>query len=64
MFPCKAESSSTNGSVHYPNGDQSPDWDMILKNFKVGVLCPVQQSGSYWDRSSVLPLVAVEPTQR
>ena len=27
------------------------------------VLHPVQQSGSYWDRTSALPLVGVEPTQ-
>ena len=30
---------------------------------KVGVLRPVQQPGSYWDRSSELPLVGVEPTE-
>ena len=30
---------------------------------KVGVLCPVQQPGSYWDRSSELPLVGLEPTE-
>ena len=30
----------------------------------VEVLCPVQQSGSYWDRSSALSLVGVEATQR
>ena len=29
---------------------------------KVGVLRPVQQPGSYWDRSSELPLVGLEPT--
>ena len=26
-------------------------------------LRPVQQSGSYWDRSSVLPLVELKPTE-
>ena len=31
--------------------------------FKVGVLRPVQQLGSYWDRSSELPLVGLEPTE-
>ena len=31
--------------------------------FKVGVLRPVQQPGSYWDRSSALPLVGLEPTE-
>ena len=30
---------------------------------KVGVLCPVQQPGLYWDRSSELPLVGLEPTE-
>ena len=30
---------------------------------KVGVLRPVQQLGSYWDRSSELPLVGLEPTE-
>ena len=30
---------------------------------KVGVLRPVQQPGSYWDRFSELPLVGLEPTE-
>ena len=30
---------------------------------KVGVLRPVQQPGSYWNRSSELPLVGLEPTE-
>ena len=30
---------------------------------KVGVLRPSQQPGSYWDRSSELPLVGLEPTE-
>ena len=30
---------------------------------KLGVLRPVQQPGSYWDRSSELPLVGLEPTE-
>ena len=30
---------------------------------KVGVLHPIQQPGSYWDRSSELPLVGLEPTE-
>ena len=30
---------------------------------EVGVLCPVQQPGSYWDRSLALPLVGLKPTQ-
>ena len=29
----------------------------IRSKVKVGVLRPVQQPGSYWDRSSELPLV-------
>ena len=29
---------------------------------KVGVLHPIQQSGSYWDRPSPLSLVGVEAT--
>ena len=35
----------------------------ILLKVKVGVLRPVQQPGSYWDRSSELPLVGLEPTE-
>ena len=31
---------------------------------QLGLLRPVQQLGSYWDRSSALPLVGLEPTQR
>ena len=30
---------------------------------KVRVLRPIQQPGSYWDRSSELPLVGLEPTE-
>ena len=30
---------------------------------KVGVLRPVQQPGSYWDRSTELPLVGLEATE-
>ena len=36
---------------------------IILSKVKVGVLRPVQQPGSYWDRSSELPLVGLEPTE-
>ena len=35
----------------------------IEAKVKVGVLRPVQQPGSYWDRSSELPLVGLEPTE-
>ena len=36
---------------------------VTLIKVKVGVLRPVQQPGSYWDRSSELPLVGLEPTE-
>ena len=36
---------------------------LVLSKVKVGVLRPVQQPGSYWDRSSELPLVGLEPTE-
>ena len=36
---------------------------VIWSKVKVGVLRPVQQLGSYWDRSSELPLVGLEPTE-
>ena len=35
----------------------------VSRKTKVGVLRPVQQPGSYWDRSSELPLVGLEPTE-
>ena len=35
----------------------------IKSKVKVGVLRPVKQPGSYWDRSSALPLVGLEPTE-
>ena len=31
--------------------------------FKVGVLRPIKQKWSYWDRSSALSLMGLEPTQ-
>ena len=34
-----------------------------ITKVKVGVLRPIQQPGSYWDRSSELPLVGLEPTE-
>ena len=37
--------------------------DQFILKVKVGVLRPVQQPGSYWDRSSELPLVGLEPTE-
>ena len=43
------------GSVFFPVIQRS--------KVKVGVLRPVQQPGSYWDRSSELPLVGLEPTE-
>ena len=42
------------------NGQTRPK---IPYKVKVGVLRPVQQPGSYWDRSSELPLVGLEPTE-
>ena len=36
---------------------------LTLTKVKVGVLRPVQQPGSYWDRSSELPLLGLEPTE-
>ena len=36
---------------------------VVKDKVKVGVLRPVQQPGSYWDRSSELPLVGLEPTE-
>ena len=36
---------------------------MIPTIHEVWVLRPVQQPGSYWDRSSELPLVGLEPTE-
>ena len=46
---------------------QIQDWTPFVVWFgpkvKVGVLRPVQQLGSYWDRSSELPLVGLEPTE-
>ena len=39
-----------------------PLFPFVVK-VKVGVLRPVQQPGSYWDRSSELPLVGLEPTE-
>ena len=38
----------------YVSVPQSQSW---------GFLRPVQQPGSYWDRSSELPLVGLEPTE-
>ena len=51
-----------------------PNWEIVRlalaaglhdqrSKVKVGVLRPVQQPGSYWDRSSELPLVGLEPTE-
>ena len=41
----------------------SLNFQKCLFKVKVGVLRPVQQPGSYWDRSSELPLVGLEPTE-
>ena len=42
--------------------DKNSPFDDLVK-VKVGVLRPVQQPGSYWDRSSELPLVGLEPKE-
>ena len=34
---------------------------LTISKVKLGVLRPVQQLGSYWDRFSGLPVVGVEP---
>ena len=39
------------------------DMGKVKVKVKVGVLRPVQQPGSYWNRSSELPLVGLEPTE-
>ena len=44
--------------LHIPVG-----YLQVLYKVKVGVLRPIQQPGSYWDRSSELPLVGLEPTE-
>ena len=42
----------------------NPDFrNALWTKVKVGILRPVQQPGSYWDRSSELPLVGLEPTE-
>ena len=46
-----------------PITDQNASSKLTSKWTKVGVLRPVQQPGSYWDRSSELPLVGLEPTE-
>ena len=38
--------------------------DLLRTKVTVGVLYRVQQPRLYWDRSSALSLVGVEPTQR
>ena len=45
-------------SINFPESES-----LELVKVKVGVLRPVQQPGSYWDRSSELPLVGLEPTE-
>ena len=53
---------------HIPPVRKALHWLLIkyflsLKRSKFGVLRPVQQPGSYWDRSSALPLVGLEPPE-
>ena len=53
---------TTYGKLYYLHILIESDFIFDL-SFKVGVLRPVQQPGSYWDRSSELPLVGLEPTE-
>ena len=46
--------------------DQSDNWPVFLPYFykvKVGILSPIQQPETYWDRFSAMPLVGLEPTE-
>ena len=36
---------------------------LVTVKVKVGILRPVQQTGSYWDRSPALSLLGLEPTE-
>ena len=38
--------------------------NMCFKVKEIGVLHPIQQPESYWDRPAAMSLVGVEPTQR
>ena len=49
--------------VEIPYHPFSTNVDHDKVKVKVGVLRQVQQPGSYWDRSSALLLVGVEPTE-
>ena len=56
--------------VRYVLSEQSPTQrknttagTLYYYKVKVGILRPVQQPGSYWDRSSELSLVGLEPTE-
>ena len=60
-FP-KATYTKDSFGVFWTNWVISPAFPNSQK-VKVGVLRPVQQPGSYWDRSSELPLVGLEPTE-
>ena len=76
-FFCKLESKhsteKTIRKLQIGDGATINDQKLILKEIekyyhnlfkvKVGVLRPVQQPGSYGDRSSELPLVGLEPTE-
>ena len=47
----------------YRSGNTFNEFLCVVLGSKLGVLRPVQQPGSYWDRSSELPLVGLEPTE-
>ena len=59
---CRIVTSSSKFS-HITHQLKKLHWLPVRSKVKVGVLRPVQQPGSYWDRSSELPLVRLEPTE-
>ena len=60
LFSFFLHSGMTEGSATVLSGSGCT---IVYAKVKVGVLRPVQQPGSYWDRSSELPLVGLEPTE-
>ena len=47
------------GKLFYPRTSSETLVVKDQRSVKVGVLCPVQEPGSYWDRSAALPLSGV-----
>ena len=62
LYPLKYEVNSLMSRRYY-FCDHLSVFPFVCSKVKVGVLRPVQQPGSYWDRSSELPLVGLEPTE-